>query len=141
MNNISIVGRLTKDVELSTTASGIEFARFNVAVASEFKSADGEKQADFFICIAWRETAKNISKYFKKGYPIGLVGSMNSRSYEKEDGSKQLVWELNVKNFSFVGSSNDESEKPETNKGSKKSKKETQMQITPVDEDDDNLPF
>ena len=141
MNNISIVGRLTKDVELSTTASGIEFARFNVAVASEFKGADGEKQADFFICIAWRETAKNIVKFFKKGYPIGLMGSMNSRSYKKEDGSKQLVWELNVKNFSFVGSSNDENEKPETNKGSEKSKKETQMQITPVDEDDDNLPF
>ena len=141
MNNISIVGRLTKDVEIQTTASGIEFARFNVAVASEFKTPDGERQADFFICIAWRENAKNIAKYFKKGNPIGIMGSMNSRSYEKEDGSKHTVWELNVKNFAFVGSTNEETEKAETSKGSKKSKNETQMQFTPVDEDDDNLPF
>ena len=82
MNNISIVGRVTKDVETQTTNSGIDYARFNVAVQSE-RMLDGERQADFFVCVAWRDTAKNIAKYFKKGYPIGIIGSMNSRSYEK----------------------------------------------------------
>ena len=140
MNNISIVGRITKDVELQTTNSGIEFTRFNVAVQSEFKTVDGEKKADFFTCIAWRENAKNIAKFFKKGNPIGIMGSMNSRSYEKEDGSTQNIWELNVKNFSFVGSSNEESEE---NKQTTKSKKSnTQKELTPIDDiDDDDLPF
>ena len=139
MNNISIVGRVTKDVETETTNSGIEYARFNVAVQSEFRTADGEKKADFFTCIAWRETAKNIAKYFKKGYPIGIVGSMNSRTYEKTDGTNQLIWELNVKTFSFVGGSNDEKEETKPTTKSKKSK--SQPELTPIDPDDDDLPF
>ena len=138
MNNISIVGRVTKDVETETTNSGIEYARFNVAVQSEFRTADGEKKADFFTCIAWRETAKNIAKYFKKGYPIGIVGSMNSRTYEKTDGTNQLIWELNVKTFSFVGGSNDEKEENKPATKSKKSK--SQSELTPIDPNDD-LPF
>ena len=141
MNSISIVGRVTKDVETETTNSGIEYARFNVAVQSEFRTADGEKKADFFPCIAWRETAKNIAKYFKKGYPIGIVGSMNSRTYEKTDGTNQLIWELNVKTFSFVGGSNDEEKE---NNPTTKSKKATSTpaELTPIDEDmEDDLPF
>lgn len=137
MNNISIVGRVTKDIELSTTASGTKFVTFNVAVASEFKTAEGERQADFFRCIAWRENAENIAKYFKKGSPIGLIGSMNSRLYQKKGGETQPIWELNVKNFYFVGITMEENE-PKVKE--QKPKKGTQMSITPV-EDDDNLPF
>ena len=138
MNNISIVGRVTKDISTQTTSSGTEYARFNVAVQSEIKTADGERGVDFFSCVAWRETAKNVAKYFKKGYPIGLTGAMNSRSYEKEDGSKQLVWELNVKNFYFVGSSSEESQETKSTKTKKES--QTSMELEPLD-DDDGLPF
>ena len=141
MNNISIVGRVTKDVETETTNSGIEYARFNVAVQSEFRTADGEKKADFFTCIAWRETAKNIAKYFKKGYPIGIVGSMNSRTYEKTAGTNQLIWELNVKTFSFVGGSNDEEKENKSTKTKSKKATSTPAELTPIDEDDDDLPF
>lgn len=137
MNNIAIVGRLTKDVEISKTNSGIEFARFNVAVQSEFKTADGERKADFFPCVAWRDTAKNIAQYFKKGSPIGIIGSMNSRSYEKEDGSSQNIWEINVKTFSFVGGSNDE----ETKTNKPKTKKDTPVAPSLEPIDDDDLPF
>lgn len=141
MNNISIVGRVTKDITTQTTSSGTEYARFNVAVTSEIKTADGERGVDFFSCVAWRETAKNIAKYFKKGYPIGLTGAMNSRSYEKEDGSKQLVWELNVKNFYFVGSSSEETQETKPSKSTKtKTESQTSMQLEPID-DDDSLPF
>ena len=139
MNNISIVGRVTKDVELQQTNSGIDFARFNVAVQSEFKTADGERKVDFFTCIAWRETAKNIAKYFKKGNFIGVIGSMNSRSYEREDGTQQQIWELNVKNFSFAGSNEEmkENEQKQTKKATS-----SQPELTPIDpDDDDNLPF
>ena len=141
MNNISIVGRVTKDITTQTTVSGTDYARFNVAVASEIKTADGERGVDFFSCVAWRETAKNIAKYFKKGYPIGLTGAMNSRSYEKEDGSKQLVWELNVKNFYFVGSSSEETQETKPSKSKTKKESQTSMQLEPIDDDDDSLPF
>lgn len=135
MNNIAIVGRLTKDVETGATNSGIEYARFNVAVQSEFKTADGERKADFFPCIAWRDTANNIAKYFKKGNPIGVVGSINSRTYERADGTSQVIWEINVKNFSFVGSSSEETSKTKT-------EVQTSMKIEPLDEDTEvDLPF
>lgn len=130
MNNISIVGRITKDVELSKTTSGLEFTRFNVAVQSEFKNEDGERLADYFRCVAWRDNAKNIAKYFKKGYPIGIVGSMNCRRYEKANGDTDSIWEVNVKNFYFVGSTNEEKE---VSNNSKKN------ELEPID--DDNLPF
>lgn len=142
MNNISIVGRVTKDVETETTNSGIEYARFNVAVQSEFRTVDGEKKADFFPCVAWRETAKNIAKYFKKGYPIGIIGSMNSRTYEKTDGTNQLIWELNVKTFSFVGGSNDEEKENKPTKTKSKKATSTPTELTLIDpDDDDDLPF
>ena len=138
MNNLSIVGRMTKDVELSTTPTGIEFTRFNVAVPSEFKTPTGEKKADFFSCVAWRENAKNIVKFFKKGYPIGIVGSMNSRTYETADGTSQLMWEVNVKQFYFVGSFE---EPGEENKSKAKSKTPAPELIPADDLDDDSLPF
>ena len=102
MNNISIVGRITKDIELAQTNTGIKLCRFNVAVPSEFKDTNGEKKVDFFSCVAWKEIAERIVKYFKKGNPIGLVGSMNNREYKKQDGTLQNIWELNIKSFSFV---------------------------------------
>ena len=132
MNNISIVGRLTKDVTLTTTPAKVQLCRFTVAVPNESKDKNGDRQADFFICVAWRETAENIAKYFKKGYPIGIIGSMNSRKYEKENGEIATIWELNVKNFSFVGGTFEEGAKV------KKSKKKEEM--TPI-EDDEDLPF
>ena len=136
MNNISIVGRLTKDPELSKTNSGITFTRFNVAVPSEFKTADGERQADFFVCIAWQEKAENIAKYFKKGYPIGIMGSMNSRFYEKEDGTRQTIWELNVKGFAFIGGSNEEKPAETKSKSKTKVENQTSMELEPIDDDD-----
>ena len=142
MNNISIVGRLTKDIELSTTPTGVRYTRFNVAVPSEFKSGDGERLTDFFVCIAWREIAETIAKYFKKGYPIGVMGSMNSRSYKKEDGVNQTIWELNVKNFSFIGTLDDKEEKA-TSKQTQTSKPKTptQMGIPLTEDEEDDLPF
>jgi len=130
MNNISIVGRITKDLKLLKTPNKVSVCRFNVAVASELKTADGEKKADFFICVAWRDMAEKIAKFFKKGYPIGVIGSMNSREYQTEDGRTQLVWELNVKNFSFVGSNEpQEKDKPAD-------------ELAPLDdEESEDLPF
>lgn len=134
MNIITITGRLTKDIELSQTPTGIVLTRFNVAVPSEFKDENGEKKADFFSCIAWREMAKTLGEYFKKGSPIELFGSMNSRTYQDKNGENKLIWELNVKGWGFPPV-NRETEDPTT-----KSKKESHTELTPIDDDDD-LPF
>ena len=142
MNNIAISGRLTKDIELTKTASGTTLARFNVAVTSEIKDENGERKADFFPCIAWRETAEAIQKFFHKGSPIELFGTMNSRTYNNKDGVRQLIWEINVKGWGFPPVNKDDQETEETPKEtkSKKSKKESQADLIPVDDDDD-LPF
>lgn len=127
MNNISIVGRITRDLELATTTSGIKTLKFNVAVKSEFKAADGSKLTDFFTCVAWRETAETISKYFKKGQAIGIIGTMNSRAYEYK-GENRLVWELNVKSFDFVSSNEENAEK--------KPNKAKNEDLIPIEDDD-----
>ena len=137
MNIISISGRVVKDIELSQTANGTTLTRFNVAVPSELKDENGDRKADFFICIAWRENAESIAKYFKKGSPIELYGSMNSRSYRTKEGTTSTIWELNVKGWGFGNQSKDENQETKTNK----SKKESQAELTPIDEDDDDLPF
>ena len=136
MNNISISGRLVKDIELSRTANGTTLTRFNVAVPSELKDENGDRKADFFICIAWRENAESIAKYFKKGSPIELYGSMNSRSYVK-DGKTSTIWELNVKGWGFAQTNKDETQETKSNK----SKKGSQAELTPIDESDEDLPF
>lgn len=129
MNNISIVGRITKDIEILKTATGVEYIRFNVAVPSEIKTAKGERQADFFVCVAWRETAKTIAKYFKKGSPIGLIGSMNSRKFKRpKTNDEQTIWELNIKNFVFISVMEEKDEVKERD------------DLEPLDNDDD-LPF
>jgi len=140
MNIITISGRLTKDIELSKTASGTTLARFNVAVSSEIKDENGERKADFFPCIAWRETAEAIQKFFHKGSPIELFGSMNSRTYNNKDGVRQLIWEINVKGWGFPAINKDDQETPKETK-SNKSKKESQAELIPLDDDDDDLPF
>ena len=128
MNSIVILGRLTRDIEVSTTSNGVKLARFTVAVPSEIKSSGGERQTDFFVCVAWRDAAENIAKNFKKGEPICLVGSMNCRSYQN-DGKKQNIWEFNVKSFAFV-----------PNRYEKRKEGSDNEEVTPI-EDDDNLPF
>lgn len=100
MNNVSLIGRLTKDPDLKTTQSGLSVCRFTVAVDRPYSK---EKQTDFINCIAWRQTADFIWKYFAKGQRIALIGSIQTGSYEK-DGSKVYTTEVNVSNVEFCES-------------------------------------
>lgn len=139
MNIIAITGRLTKDIELSKTSSGIMFAKFNVAVPSEMKDSNGERQSDFFPCIAWRENAEKIQNYFHKGNAIELFGSMNSRTFTNKDGYNQLFWEFTVKGWGFP-QFKDEQESSDDKKEIK-SKKESQTGLTSIDDSEEDLPF
>lgn len=127
MNNISISGRLCRNVDLSQSANGTYLAKFSVAVPGEIKDENGDRHTDFFTCIAWRDSAQNIAKYFKKGSPIELYGSMNSRWYKSRSGNSQTVWELNVKGWCF----------PQTVKEETHINEPTEKE----DDEDEDLPF
>lgn len=104
MNSICLMGRLTGDPELKTTQSGVSVTSFSVAVDRAFRSKDQERQTDFINCVAWRGTAEFITRYFRKGQRIALHGSLQSRNYTANDGSKRTVFEVVVDNAFFCES-------------------------------------
>lgn len=107
MNKAILVGRLTKVPELKTTASGVSVCSFTIAVNRRFKNAEGGYDADFINCVAWRQQAEFIAKYFGKGNMIGIVGSIQTRNYDNKDGQKVYVTEVAVEECYFVeGKSN-----------------------------------
>ena len=104
MNKVILMGRLTKDVEMRQTPNGIAVARFAIAVNRRFKNANGEYDVDFINCIAWRKTGEFISRYFQKGSMIAVVGSIQTRSWDGNDGKKQYATEVIVDEAYFTGS-------------------------------------
>lgn len=113
MNKVILIGRLTKDVELKITPNQTQFCGFTIAVDRRFKDANGQRQADFISCLAWRQTAVFIQKYFKKGSRIGVVGSIQTRSYDDQNGQKHFVTEVVVEEVEFVESNNKSEEQPQ----------------------------
>lgn len=107
INNVTLTGRLTKDVELKHTQSGKAVANFTLAVERNFKDAQGNKITDFINCIAWNKTAETIAQYFRKGNLIGIVGEIQTRNYENQQGQRVYVTEVNVNNFTFLESKQD----------------------------------
>lgn len=107
MNKVILVGRLTRDPEVKTTQNQVEFCSFSVAVDRRYKTASGERQADFINCVAWRQQAKLLGQYFQKGSRIGIVGNLQSRTYDDKDGKKVYVTEVSVDEIEFVDSKRD----------------------------------
>ena len=109
MNKIILIGRLTKDPEVRSTSTGITTANFTVAAQRPFKNKNGEQEADFLPCVAFRNSADFISKYFKKGSMICVEGRVQTRNYDAQDGTKRYVTEVVVENAEFDGKKNDSS--------------------------------
>ena len=107
MNKAILVGNLTKDPELKTTASGVSYANFTVACTRRFANQQGVREADFINCVAWRQQAEFVARYFTKGSRIGVEGTIQTRSYDAQDGTKRYVTEVVVDNVEFVGSRNE----------------------------------
>lgn len=106
MNKVILVGRLTADPELRQTPQGTPVTRFTVAVDRRFRR-DGGQQADFITCVAWRQQAEFVCRYFNKGKLIGIEGSIQSRSWDGQDGKRQYATEVVIDNVEFVGPKND----------------------------------
>ena len=114
MNKAIIVGNLTKDPEMRTTPNGVSVTSFTVAVNRRYKSQDGQQQTDFINCVAWRSTAEFVAKYFTKGSRIGVVGTIQTRTYDDQNGNKRYVTEVVADEVEFAGSKaqNQDTQKP-----------------------------
>ena len=101
INQTVLTGRITRDLELRYTGTGTAVLSFSIAVERPFKNAQGERETDFIDIVAWRKTAENIAQYFKKGDGIGVVGRIQTRNYENNEGRKVYVTEVVADNFDF----------------------------------------
>lgn len=104
LNTVILMGRLTADPELRTTTSNLSVLSFSVAVDRSYQSQGQERQTDFINCVAWRQNADFISRYFRKGQMIAIEGSIQTRSYEDKNGNKRTAFEVIVNRASFCGS-------------------------------------
>ena len=151
MNNVTIVGRLTKDPELRTISTGNTTCSFTVAVNRQFTNAQGERETDFINCVIWGKQAENLCKYCTKGSLIGVQGRIQTRNYDGQDGKKVYVTEVSAQNVSFLGSKNS-NEVPSFD-GGNANVNQTPIETTDITEDpfkdfgsevvlsDDDLPF
>lgn len=104
MNRICLVGRLGKDPEMRQTQNGVTNCTFPLAVYRARKDANGERQTDWFNVVCWRATADFVGKYFHKSDRIGIVGTVQNRSYVAQDGSKRFITEVIAEAVEFVES-------------------------------------
>lgn len=104
INNVSLTGRITKDLEQRNTNSGKAFVNFTLAVDRRFKDQNGERQADFIQIQAWGKTAEILCKYAGKGSLIGVEGRIQTRNYENNQGQRVYVTEVVAENITFLDS-------------------------------------
>lgn len=123
LNTITIMGRLTKDPELRYTQSNTPVTSFTVACERDF----GDKQTDFIDCVAWRQTAEFVEKYFSKGSMIVVDGRLQSRKWEDNNGNKRTAWEVLADHVYFGESKRAEAVDP--------------PKFVEVDDDDGEMPF
>ena len=109
LNHITIMGRMTKDPELRRTPSGVAVASFTLAVDRDFKEKNGEKETDFIECVAWRNTAEFVDKFFSKGRLAVVSGRLQIRSWQDKDGNKRKTAEVVADNVYFGDSKNSSS--------------------------------
>lgn len=148
INNVALVGRMTRDAELKYTTSNIAVASFSLAVNRNFKDANGERETDFINCVIWRQQAENLANWAKKGALIGITGRIQTRSYENQQGQRVYVTEVVAENFQML-ESRAARESGNANGGyNQQPQQQTQnfgrsnpMQGNPMDIQDSDLPF
>ncbi|MBE6129575.1 MAG: single-stranded DNA-binding protein [Erysipelotrichaceae bacterium] len=142
INRVVLVGRLTKDVEVKKTPSGLSVAQFTVA-CDRWKSGDQEPQADFINCVSWRQAADFLGQYARKGNRIGVDGRLQTRNYER-DGQKIYVVEVVAENVRLLESKNNEGSERQTGSYRKSDYNNDDAKEYVADEFDisgDDLPF
>ncbi len=146
INNVTLVGRLTKDVELKYTPSNVANVSFTLAVNRTFKNANGEREADFINCVIWRQAAENFANWAKKGALIGITGRIQTRNYENQQGQRVYITEVIAENFQMLESRSQQQQGQQ--QAQPQHAKQQQVKQTdpfaggaPTSLDDDDLPF
>ena len=104
INNVSLTGRLTRDVDLRYTQSGTAVGSFTLAVDRQFTNAQGQRETDFINCVIWRKSAENFSNFTRKGSLVGVEGHIQTRTYDNAQGQRVYVTEVVVENFALLES-------------------------------------
>ena len=147
INNVTLVGRLTKDVELKYTPANQAVAQFTLAVNRTFKNANGEREADFINCAIWRQAAENLANWAKKGALIGITGRIQVRNYENQQGQRVYVTEVIAENFQMLESRSQQQEQQQSQPQQRTAAPQQNNQPdpfsggTPTSLNDDDLPF
>ena len=102
INNVVLVGRLTKDVDLRYTGSGTAVGNFTIAADRPYTNAQGERETDFINCVVWRKSAETLANFTRKGSLIGITGRIQTRNYENNQGQRVYVTEVVAENFQLL---------------------------------------
>lgn len=155
INNLTLVGRLTKDPDLKYTGNGTAVAAFTLAVNRNFTNQSGEREADFINCVIWRKPAETLANYAKKGVLIGVTGRIQTRSYDNQQGQKVYVTEVVADNFQLLenkkadssqntqggGVSNSQTNNYTRNQQNSNNDESDPFGNSSIDISDDDLPF
>ena len=115
INNVVLVGRLTKDADLRYTSNGTAVATFSLAVNRQFTNQKGERDADFINCVIWRKSAESFANFTRKGALVGVEGRIQTRSYDNQQGQRVYVTEVVVETFSLLESKAKSDERKDQN--------------------------
>ena len=139
INNVVLVGRMTRDAEHRYTPSNQAVATFTLAVNRNFKNQNGEREADFINVVIWRQQAENLANWAKKGTLVGITGRIQTRNYENQQGQRVYVTEVVADNFQLLESRNSQNQQqsvPDFSRNDSPFEKPLSMDIS-----DDELPF
>lgn len=136
-----MIGRLTRDPELSYTTSGIARLKFSLAVDRNYTSQQGERPVDFIDIVCWRALAENCNKYLRKGLMTAVSGSLQIRSFEGNDGQKRRIAEVVADEVRFLEWPKDGAGAANTPPGPKNNFEDFSREINLTDDEDNDLPF
>lgn len=142
INNVVLVGRMTRDAELRYTQSNQAVATFTLAVNRNFKNQNGEREADFINVVIWRQQAENLANWAKKGALIGITGVIQTRNYENQQGQRVYVTEVIANSFQLLESRNSQNQSGNFQNGNNQRGYNSSFgNSNPMDISDDDLPF
>lgn len=136
INNVVLIGRLTRDVELRYTPQNQAVGQFILAVNRNFKNQNGEYDADFINCVIWGKSAENFANWTKKGNLVGITGRVQTRNYENQQGQRVYVTEVVAESFQLL-----EKRDNSANQNSMAEQMPPSFAGNPMDIKDDDLPF
>lgn len=144
INNVVLVGRMTKDADLRYTAQGQAVATLTLAVNRNFKNQNGEREADFINIVIWRQQAENLANWTKKGALIGITGRIQTRNYENQQGQRVYVTEVVADNFQILEGRQNQNEQGRSGNNAVPDFARNESSFgnsNPMDISDDDLPF